>query len=71
MASKKMVLIFCMFLLAVPFCLAKNFNVTSNGDSLFFVNGKIYEDRTNVNIDMSPSDSSGSLDDFFLGGCNG
>jgi len=34
-------------------------------------NSKIYKDRTNVYIDMFPSDPSGSLDDFFLGGYNG
>ena len=31
-----------------------------------FSDGKIYKDITHINIDMSPSDPSGSLDDFFL-----
>ena len=33
--------------------------------------GRIYKDILNVSIDIFPSDPSGSLDDFFLGGYNG
>ncbi len=39
MDGKKVVWILCVLLVLTPFISAKNFNITSNGDSLFFVNG--------------------------------
>lgn len=35
------------------------------------VKERIYKDENSIYIDIFPSDLSGSLDDFFLGGHNG
>ena len=73
--NKKSIFLICVLLIGLVN--AGDFVVRNESDSTdiyFVVNGttgnvgigKIYKDVISNNIDMFPSDSSGSLDDFFL-----